>query len=462
MTAPATWTPASRPGLIPLHPLSFGTILGRSFTALRQNPAVLLGFALVVQTLTYVLLLLAVVGVTVASFSRLDTLQEGTDEYDAVMAGSIALIAVTGIVLGLAAGALSVIIQGIVVTEVARASVAERLTLRALWAQVRPVAWRLLGYAFLLALAVLIVIGAVVLALIGIGIAVPALAIVLGVLVLLAAIPLYAWLGTKLSLVPATIILEHATLSEAIARSWRLVRGRFWSTLGILVVIQLGFATISQVVSIPFTVLGTGLGSIIAPTGDGDVSAIVAVFVVLGLTQIVTLLIQSVALVVQATATAIIYIDCRMRHEGLDLDLLAYVEQRDAGVTGPADPYRANVGRVIAPRPAVGSPALGYPPGFGPPLPGYGAHPAAYGPPGTYAALPAYPPAPQPGQSPPYPAAPPQHRPAAPAYPVAPPQPAAAAAPAAAGPDPQDPAVPPPWTAPGVDSATPAAPPPRT
>ena len=47
MTAYPAWTPASRPGIIPLHPLTFGTILGRSFAALRQNPRVLLGFALV-------------------------------------------------------------------------------------------------------------------------------------------------------------------------------------------------------------------------------------------------------------------------------------------------------------------------------------------------------------------------------------------------------------------------------
>ena len=51
MTAFPTWTPAARPGIIPLHPLPFGTILGRSFSSLRQNPRVLLGFALVVQTL---------------------------------------------------------------------------------------------------------------------------------------------------------------------------------------------------------------------------------------------------------------------------------------------------------------------------------------------------------------------------------------------------------------------------
>ena len=107
----------------------------------------------------------------------------------------------------------------------------------------------------------------------------------------------------------------------------------------------------AQVVSIPFSFLSTGLTTIIAPTGDPEPIAIIGVVVAVVLTQVVTLLIQSVAVVVQATATAIIYIDCRMRREGLDIDLLTYIERRDAGAVGPADPYRENIGRVIAPRP---------------------------------------------------------------------------------------------------------------
>jgi len=65
------------------------------------------------------------------------------------MAGSIALTAIAGIVLGLAAGALGVIVQGVVVSEVAHAAVAEKLTLRGLWQRVKPGAWRLIGYSLL-------------------------------------------------------------------------------------------------------------------------------------------------------------------------------------------------------------------------------------------------------------------------------------------------------------------------
>ena len=47
VTAYPAWTPASRAGIVPLHPYGFGTILGRSFVALRHNPRVLLGLSLI-------------------------------------------------------------------------------------------------------------------------------------------------------------------------------------------------------------------------------------------------------------------------------------------------------------------------------------------------------------------------------------------------------------------------------
>ncbi|MGH7291148.1 MAG: glycerophosphoryl diester phosphodiesterase membrane domain-containing protein, partial [Myxococcota bacterium] len=200
MTAYPAWTPASRPGIIPLRPLTFGTILGRSFAALRQNPRVLLGFALCVQTAAYLLVLLGVGAVALASFTRLDTLRSGTDEFEAVMAGSIALTAITAFVLGLAAGALGVIVQGVVVSEVAHAALAEKLTLRALWQRVKPVAWRLIGYSLLLTFAVLLLIAVVAAAIIAIGFAALPVAVGLTILVVLAAVPLSLWLSTKLLL----------------------------------------------------------------------------------------------------------------------------------------------------------------------------------------------------------------------------------------------------------------------
>ncbi|HAJ16822.1 MULTISPECIES: hypothetical protein [unclassified Microbacterium] len=398
MTAYPSWTPAPRPGIIPLQPLTFGTILGRSFSALRHNPKVLLGFAMVVQTVAYLVVTIAISGIAFASFSRLDTVPAGTDEWDAVLTGSITLTALSGLVLGLLAGAVGVLVQAVVISDVLHAAVAEKMTLRMLWQRVRPVAWRLIGYTILLSLAIgviVIIVGGLIAVL---AVAVPAAAVILGILVILAAIPLSLWLAVKLLLVPAVLIVEHTSLGAALGRSWRLSRGRFWVILGILVLVSLVFGAVAQVVSIPFSFLASALTTVIAPTGDESAAAIIGIVATLGLTQIVTLLIQSVAVIVQSTAAGLVYIDCRMRHEGLDLDLLEYVDRRDAGDTDLPDPYVVHVGRAAQPRWPT---AYGQPAPFAPP-PGYTIVP----PPAaeqTSASPAAVPPAPD--QSPPAPTA---------------------------------------------------------
>ncbi|RUA26789.1 MAG: hypothetical protein DSY74_03970 [Actinobacteria bacterium] len=398
MTAYPSWTPAPRPGIIPLQPLTFGTILGRSFSALRHNPKVLLGFAMVVQTVAYLVVTIAISGIAFASFSRLDTVPAGTDEWDAVLTGSITLTALSGLVLGLLAGAVGVLVQAVVISDVLHAAVAEKMTLRMLWQRVRPVAWRLIGYTILLSLAIgviVIIVGGLIAVL---AVAVPAAAVILGILVILAAIPLSLWLAVKLLLVPAVLIVEHTSLGAALGRSWRLSRGRFWVILGILVLVSLVFGAVAQVVSIPFSFLASALTTVIAPTGDESAAAIIGIVATLGLTQIVTLLIQSVAVIVQSTAAGLVYIDCRMRHEGLDLDLLEYVDRRDAGNTDLPDPYVVHVGRAAQPRWPT---AYGQPAPFAPP-PGYtiAPPPAAEQTSASPAAAP-----PPPDQSPPAPTA---------------------------------------------------------
>lgn len=371
MTAYPAWTPASRAGIVPLHPYGFGTILGRSFVALRHNPRVLLGFALIVQTVAYLLLSAALAAVAVVSFSRLDTLVEGSDDFDAVLAGSVALTAVTALVLGAVVGGLSVLVQAVVVAEVSSAVVAEKPTLRVAWRRVRPVFWKLIGYALLTLLATIVV-----LALLGgiavlLGLVLLPLGIVAGVLFALGLVPLYLWLATKLFLVPSAMILEGVGIGRGIARSWVLTRGRFWSTLGVIVIVSISFGVVAQIISVPLSLLSGGVSAIVAPTGSSDPSGIIAFIVIQLVGQIGILLVQCIALVVQATSAVLVYVDARMRTEGLDHDLHAYVDARDAGATDLPDPYRVGAGRRVAPAGAGGTPAAAMPPtapaGWGPP-----------------------------------------------------------------------------------------------
>ncbi|HKT56919.1 MAG TPA: hypothetical protein VJR25_09110, partial [Microbacterium sp.] len=349
MSAYPAWTPASRPGIVPLHPLGFGLLLGRSFAALRHNPRVLLGFALAVQGVAYIVTVVVVGFVSFALFSRLDNVPPGSSDYDQLMAGSVGFTVLVGVVLSLVVGAFSVLVQAVVVVDVARGVLAERPTLREIWAQVRPVAWRLIGYAALLIAALVVAIAVAAGIAIALGVANWAVGVIVAVFALLASIPLWLWLSTKLVLTPAVILLENATIRAGIARSWRLTRGRFWPILGVIVVIQLAFAALGQAIAVPFSVLGGLTSAIVAPTG-GDSQDLVVQFVFAAVVQMLVLLIQVVGSIVQATASCLMYADCRMRHEGLDLDLLAYVERRDAGETGLPDPFTVGIGRAAAPR----------------------------------------------------------------------------------------------------------------
>ncbi|MDQ1171426.1 hypothetical protein QE392_003230 [Microbacterium proteolyticum] len=182
---------------------------------------------------------------------------------------------------------------------------------------------------------------------------------------------------------PSVIILERAPVFAAIGRSWRLTRGRFWSTLGILVIISVSFSVVSQIISIPLSLIAGFVPAIIAPTGETDNGAFVGMIVVQIVGQFGILLIQCIALVVQSTSAVLVYVDARMRVEALDQDLQTYVEARDAGTSDLDDPYRIGVGRVAV-RPAplpVGAPGYDAQPGSGTPgaHTGYGLPPARGG-----------------------------------------------------------------------------------
>ncbi|MCT2223651.1 glycerophosphoryl diester phosphodiesterase membrane domain-containing protein [Microbacterium paraoxydans] len=434
-----TWTPAPRKGIIPLHPLTFGMLLGKAFAALRHNPKVLFGFAVVIQ-LIVVIATAGVMGVVLfTTFSRLETVSPSSPDFEAVFAGTIAINLLAGLLVGLASIAFTAIMQGVVAAEVGYATVGVKATLRMLWRRMAPAFWRLAGFASLSVVALfggLAIVAGVIGALIagGLGGTPEMIGIVVLVVVLLglAAIPLTVWLSTKLLLVPSILVLERARFREAFVRSWRLTRGRFWVAFGVTFLISLIMGLAMQVVSFPTAMLSSFLGTVIAPTGASEPSAVVGYVFALLAPQVLLLILQAIAIVVQSTGGVLVYLDCRMRYEGLDQALLSHVERRDLGVPEEqlGDPFAVDPSRAVtsAPPPrqvpehVMMTQAYGAP-GYG--TPGYG--PAADGPPG-------YAPPPAPGAQT-APAAPPAF---APPPPPAPAPPASPPAEAGGG-----------WTAPG-------------
>jgi hypothetical protein len=226
--------------------------------------------------------------------------------------------------------------------------VGEKLRMSALWKATWPHIGRLLLWTLLYSLAVLVALGivggfgALLIVQGGGGIAAGIILIVLGALALIA---LGVWLFTKLAVVPSAIVMERAPLRVAVARSWQLTNGSFWKTFGVLFLITAILGIAAQVITTPISLLVGFVPAVLDPTGSSPEGSIAFFLVAELVVVLVTVVIAAITAVVQSAAVALIYIDLRMRREGLDLELVRYVEARQIGDSSVPDPYLPRTGR---------------------------------------------------------------------------------------------------------------------
>lgn len=357
-SAPPTWTPPPKPGLIPLRPLDLGAILGASFRVLRRNPKATYGTSLIIFGVMSIITTLIVGLVTFGVIARLDT--ASPEDENTILAGSFGLIALAG----LATAALSVIggaiLQGILVLEVARGALGEKLRLRQLWRLAKGRIGALIGWSMLIALAIIVGIGLLVLVIVllaaTLGNVGAGLGVLVGVLGSIGFAVVWVWLSTKLALVPSALMLERTSIRGAVARSWSLTRGYFWRTFGILLLVAFIVNTAVQIVSTPIGFVGGILLALIDPTGSNSQTAIAVTVIVTVISLLVTVALGALAAVIQAATPALLYVDLRIRKEGLDLELIRFIEQRQAGGAEQPDPYRRQTAAATPVPPSEGSP----------------------------------------------------------------------------------------------------------
>jgi len=336
--------------------MTLGTILGASFRVLRRNPRPTVGPSLVINL--GVLVIVAVATGLIGSWAIARVESAATQEAaDALAAGSIAFGLVGLLLVMLLTLVGTSVLQGIIIAEVARGTVGERLRFGELWAILRGRVGALVGWGLLLGAAI----GAAML--IGFGVLVGLVAamglvlgdggvgavggVVIGSMVVLVGglgtLLLVLWLSTRFAFVSSAIVLERLGVLAAMRRSWRLITGRFWRTLGITLLVLVIIGVASQIVATPVSLVGGIVIGLLFPTGTPDATGFLLVGAVYLVTFLVSTVISAIGLVVQSATAGLLYIDARMRAEGLDLELARYVEARQAGAPVP-DPYAPRAG----------------------------------------------------------------------------------------------------------------------
>jgi hypothetical protein len=136
--------------------------------------------------------------------------------------------------------------------------------------------------------------------------------------------------GVRLSLAGTVVLLEGRHAPEvglyiparvgvvgSLKRSWFLVKGRFWRVVGVMIFAGLVIYIVSNAMQLGLTLL---IGAIAAWSGADGGSGATAAAIALGIgAGAATLLATIASLAFLAAVQALIYLDLRVRREGLDL-----------------------------------------------------------------------------------------------------------------------------------------------
>ena len=315
------WNAAPSPGGVPLRPLGLGDILNGAVTLARRNPAATFGLAAIVMT-AYGVISTAVAGLYRTRLATDETaLRSGqslTSQQAAHLFGSFfaALVPIVGVTVVLSL-VLNAALTGMLSAVIGRGVLGRTTGLRQAWEAGRVGA--VLGATlllFLLGVAVIVPLAAavVVLALLHLT----PVAVLIGVLGGIGAVVFEILLVIRLSLTLPALVLERISPVAAIRRSWQLSHGSFWRLFGILVLTGIIVAVAADVLAIPFTILGAVIGGGSAGL-LGAATTTSAAALIIG--AIGSILAATVTRPISAGVTVLLYVDLRMRREGLDLTL---------------------------------------------------------------------------------------------------------------------------------------------
>ncbi|WP_007026465.1 hypothetical protein [Saccharomonospora iraqiensis] len=276
---------AGKPGVIPLRPLALGEILDGAITTMRRHAAVVFGSSAVVALVGAVLFFAAdlwLLGATEPAPVIDETAppEQQLDQMMTVLGESVPGFLVVALLTMLTQTFLS----GLLTVVVGKAVLGSPITVAQAWEELRPRLLPLFGLTVLVTLAV----------------SVASLFFVLpGV-----------WLYVLLSLATPALVLERGRVGQALGRSRDLVRGSWWRVFGVLAVALLVTLIIGSIIQVPFSFL-VDTDAVLRGMTTGE----------LLITELGSAVAQTITVPFASAVTALLYIDQRMRREGLDIEL---------------------------------------------------------------------------------------------------------------------------------------------
>jgi hypothetical protein len=274
-----------KPGVIPLRPLGVGEILDGAISTMRKHAAIVFGSSAVVAVISALLNLAAGVWVLDELNNALlidpnATQQEAIDQAVDALGTSLASTGVTLVISILT----QTFLAGFLTVVVGRAVLGRPINFTEVWGELKPRLLPLFGLTLVVTL--LVTVGVV-------------LCILPGV-----------WLWVLFGLATPALVLERGAIGQAMTRSRELVRGSWWRIFGILLLALVIVMVIGTIIQLPFG-LAIGLFSETATLTVGD----------LVLSELAAAVGQVLTVPFGACVTALLYIDQRMRKEGLDIEL---------------------------------------------------------------------------------------------------------------------------------------------
>ena len=324
-----------KPGIIPLRPLSIGDIYQGAFAAIKTNARTMFGFT--AALLGVVLVISIATNYAIINLVLPNYLSPNSPYAAAFTSLSGSFSQLGGSLLQVLA---TVLLSGLIVVAVSRSVLGRVASSKEVWERTKSKFLPLIGLNIITSIisGLMMIIGIAVFFVLlasvastaktetelfqGLGITLVGLLILMVISALVS-----SYLSIKFSVASPAMVLENLGVFAAIGRSWTLTRGNFWRLFGINILT----AIITSMVAGIFGGIAGALGAIFVVVGSSSPEDVIAS---LNTTYILTMVMSTIAqlliLPFTSSVNALLYIDLRMRKEGLDVELRNAVAEQQA------------------------------------------------------------------------------------------------------------------------------------